>query len=173
LSEQREPDAATASDDDKTSQIDHEKLAGLVHAFISMMQLGNIQRLDVEQHDLRISLRAHGDATSAATVIQRMAISAPVAVANESSSPSIPSGHHIVTAPMIGTFYTSPAPNEPVFIQPGDHIDEGQTIGIIEAMKIMNEIAADRAGTVVEIVGRNAQPVEFGSPLVVIVPDVP
>ncbi|HUG17233.1 MAG TPA: biotin/lipoyl-containing protein [Thermomicrobiales bacterium] len=67
---------------------------------------------------------------------------------------------------MIGTFYSSPAPGEPPFVVAGDHIEEGQTIGIIEAMKIMNEIASDRAGTVVELVATNAQPVEFGSPLV-------
>jgi acetyl-CoA carboxylase biotin carboxyl carrier protein len=75
-------------------------------------------------------------------------------------------GDHVVRAPMIGTFYVASAPNEPPFVQVGDVVEEGQTIGIIEAMKIMNEIAADRAGTVVEILAQNAQTVEYGSPLV-------
>ena len=77
---------------------------------------------------------------------------------------------HVIRAPMIGTFYTAPAPNEPPFVQPGDVVEEGQTIGIIEAMKIMNEIAADRAGTVVELLAQNAQTVEYGSPLIRLAP---
>jgi acetyl-CoA carboxylase biotin carboxyl carrier protein len=72
---------------------------------------------------------------------------------------------HIVTAPMIGTFYASPTPGEPAFVRVGDVVQAGQTIGIIEAMKIMNEIVADRSGVVVEIFVGNAQAVEYGSPL--------
>jgi acetyl-CoA carboxylase biotin carboxyl carrier protein len=66
---------------------------------------------------------------------------------------------------MIGTYYAAPGPGEPVFIEPGDEIEVGQTIAIIEAMKIMNEIAADRAGVVLEVLVRNAQAVEYGQPL--------
>jgi acetyl-CoA carboxylase biotin carboxyl carrier protein len=72
---------------------------------------------------------------------------------------------HVVTAPMIGTFYASPSPGEPPFVRVGDHVQAGQTIGIIEAMKIMNEIVADRPGAVVEVFVANAQAVEYGSPL--------
>jgi acetyl-CoA carboxylase biotin carboxyl carrier protein len=72
---------------------------------------------------------------------------------------------HVVKAPMIGTFYASPAPGEPPFVHLGDHVSAGQTIGIIEAMKIMNEIVADRSGIVAEILAANAQAVEYGSPL--------
>jgi acetyl-CoA carboxylase biotin carboxyl carrier protein len=75
-----------------------------------------------------------------------------------------------ITAPMIGTFYSSPAPGEPVFVEPGDEIEIGQIIGIIEAMKIMNEIAADRAGIVEDILVRNAQAVEYGQPLLRLLP---
>ncbi|CAN5709449.1 acetyl-CoA carboxylase biotin carboxyl carrier protein [soil metagenome] len=75
-------------------------------------------------------------------------------------------GIHVITSPMIGTFYAAPAPGEPPFIRPGDTVVEGQTIAIVEAMKIMNEIAADRSGTVVEIVAEDAETVEYGSPLV-------
>jgi acetyl-CoA carboxylase biotin carboxyl carrier protein len=72
---------------------------------------------------------------------------------------------HIVTAPMIGTFYASPTPSDPPFVRLGDTVHAGQTIGIIEAMKIMNEIVADRSGVVTEIMAINAQAVEYGSPL--------
>jgi acetyl-CoA carboxylase biotin carboxyl carrier protein len=66
---------------------------------------------------------------------------------------------------MIGTFYASPTPGASPFVSEGDEVFIGQTIGIIEAMKIMNEIAADRSGTVAAILVSNGQPVEFGSPL--------
>jgi acetyl-CoA carboxylase biotin carboxyl carrier protein len=73
---------------------------------------------------------------------------------------------HIITSPMIGTYYSAPAPGEPAFVKVGDSIAQGDTIGIVEAMKIMNEIAADRAGVVAEIVAGNGETVEYGSPLV-------
>jgi acetyl-CoA carboxylase biotin carboxyl carrier protein len=66
---------------------------------------------------------------------------------------------------MVGTFYTSPTPSAPPIVTVGDYVVAGQTIGIIEAMKIMNEITTDRAGVVMEFLVDNAQPVEYGSPL--------
>lgn len=77
---------------------------------------------------------------------------------------------HVVAAPMIGTFYASPSPGDPPFVEVGDTVEIGQTIGIIEAMKIMNEITSDRAGVVAEVLARNAEAVEYGSPLIRIVP---
>ena len=71
----------------------------------------------------------------------------------------------LITAPMIGTFYAGATPGAQPFVAEGDHVYVGQTIGIIEAMKIMNEIAADRAGVVEAILVGNGQPVEYGSPL--------
>ena len=67
---------------------------------------------------------------------------------------------------MIGTWYSASAPGEPAFVQIGDEVESGQVIGIIEAMKIMNEITADKSGVVVEIMVENAEAVEYGSPLV-------
>ena len=71
----------------------------------------------------------------------------------------------LITAPMIGTFYTSATPGAQPFVNEGDEVYVGQTIGIIEAMKIMNEIAADSSGVVETILVGNGQPVEYGSPL--------
>ena len=67
---------------------------------------------------------------------------------------------------MVGTFYHSPSPSDPPLVQVGDRVEIGQLIGIIEAMKIMNEINADRSGTVIEIIVPNAAAVEYGSPLI-------
>jgi acetyl-CoA carboxylase biotin carboxyl carrier protein len=66
---------------------------------------------------------------------------------------------------MIGTYYAAPSPGDAPFVQIGDEVEVGQAIGIIEAMKIMNEIIADRSGIVLEVLVENAQPVEYGSPL--------
>ena len=69
---------------------------------------------------------------------------------------------------MVGTFYSAPSPGAPDFVKVGDHVKEGDTICIIEAMKILNQIEADKSGTVKAVLVDNAQPVEFGQPLVVI-----
>jgi acetyl-CoA carboxylase biotin carboxyl carrier protein len=71
----------------------------------------------------------------------------------------------IVTSPMVGTFYRAPSPEDKSFVEEGDTVDIGQTLCIIEAMKIMNEIQSERAGMVKEILVENASPVEFGTPL--------
>jgi acetyl-CoA carboxylase biotin carboxyl carrier protein len=85
---------------------------------------------------------------------------APVAVAE-------PSGH-VVKSPMVGTFYRSSAPGSPAFVEVGASIKEGDTLCIIEAMKLLNEIDSDVSGTVTKILVENGQPVEFGQPLFVI-----
>lgn len=70
-----------------------------------------------------------------------------------------------ITSPMVGTFYSSPAPDEPAFVSKGDRIQSGQTVCIIEAMKLMNELEAEVSGEIVDILVENAEPVEFGQPL--------
>lgn len=71
---------------------------------------------------------------------------------------------------MVGTFYRSPAPDSPPFVDVGQRVSVGQTLCIIEAMKLMNELESDTAGTVVEILAKNGQPVEFGQPLMLLEP---
>jgi acetyl-CoA carboxylase biotin carboxyl carrier protein len=75
-----------------------------------------------------------------------------------------------ITSPMVGTFYRSPAPEEPAFVGVGDRISSGQTVCIIEAMKLMNELEAEISGEIVEILVENAQPVEFGQTLMLVRP---
>ncbi|MFI7243924.1 acetyl-CoA carboxylase biotin carboxyl carrier protein [Streptomyces qinglanensis] len=78
---------------------------------------------------------------------------------------------HRECAPLVGTFYAAPSPGAPAFVQPGDHVEEGQQLGIIEAMKLMNPLAATRRGRVVEVLVGDGEPVEYGEPLVLIDPD--
>ncbi len=75
-----------------------------------------------------------------------------------------------ITSPMVGTFYRSPAPDEPPFVETGDRIRSGQTVCIIEAMKLMNELEAEVAGEVVEILVNNGEPIEFGQTLMLVRP---
>jgi acetyl-CoA carboxylase biotin carboxyl carrier protein len=75
---------------------------------------------------------------------------------------------HVITAPMVGTFYASPSPGAKAFVEIGDEVKVGQVLCIIEAMKMMNQIEADHAGRITSIMARNGDPVEFGQPLFVI-----
>ncbi|EDZ97431.1 acetyl-CoA carboxylase, biotin carboxyl carrier protein [Burkholderia sp. H160] len=97
------------------------------------------------------------------------AIEAPAAAAGAPATPAAaaPQGH-VVTSPMVGTFYRAPSPGADPFVQVGDTVKEGQTICIIEAMKLLNEIESDMSGVVKEILVENGQAVEYGQPLFVI-----
>ncbi|MEI7447394.1 MAG: acetyl-CoA carboxylase biotin carboxyl carrier protein, partial [Burkholderiales bacterium] len=83
------------------------------------------------------------------------------------AAPAAATGH-IVKSPMVGTFYRSANPNSPPFVDVGAQVKEGQTLCIVEAMKLMNEIESDKAGTIKAILVENGQPVEYGQPLFVI-----
>ncbi|HYF60847.1 MAG TPA: acetyl-CoA carboxylase biotin carboxyl carrier protein, partial [Burkholderiaceae bacterium] len=92
---------------------------------------------------------------------------APSAAPAAPEAPAQPSGH-AVKSPMVGTFYRSANPNSPPFVEIGSQVKEGDTLCIVEAMKLMNEIEADKAGTVKAVLVENGQPVEYGQPLFVI-----
>ncbi|HEV3105695.1 MAG TPA: acetyl-CoA carboxylase biotin carboxyl carrier protein [Trinickia sp.] len=97
------------------------------------------------------------------------AIAAPseASAAGASATQSVPQGH-VVKSPMVGTFYSAPSPGAVAFVKVGDPVTEGQTLCIIEAMKLMNEIESDKAGVIKEILAENGQAVEYGQPLFVI-----
>ena len=133
------------------------EVESLVRSLIGMMGGGGIHELDLAFGAVSVRLRGGAPAAQPAAAAPNTAAAAAAAVDS--------GREHIVAAPMIGTFYGSPSPGEPPFVEVGDPVEIGQTIGIIEAMKIMNEIAADRAGIVSGILVANGQPVEYGSPL--------
>ena len=101
----------------------------------------------------------------------------PLAAPAEASGQGVPAGEgaakpkpneHVITAPMVGTYYASPSPGAKPFVEIGDEVKVGQVLCIIEAMKMMNQIEADRAGRITSIMARNGDPVEFGQPLFVV-----
>jgi acetyl-CoA carboxylase biotin carboxyl carrier protein len=96
------------------------------------------------------------------------ATSAPAAGAAEAPAARPRANEHVVTAPMVGTFYSSASPGAKAFVEIGDEVKVGQTLCIIEAMKMMNQIESDKAGRITSIMARNGDPVEFGQPLFVV-----
>ena len=92
---------------------------------------------------------------------------APVAELPAPAAAAVPAGH-VVKSPMVGTFYRSSSPGAKPFVEVGSQVKEGETICIIEAMKILNEIESDKTGTITQILGENGQAVEYGQPLFVI-----
>ena len=96
------------------------------------------------------------------------AAAAQAAAPAEALAPKPKSNEHVITAPMVGTFYGSPSPGAKAFVEIGDEIKVGQVLCIIEAMKMMNQIEADKAGRITSIMARNGDPVEFGQPLFVV-----
>jgi acetyl-CoA carboxylase biotin carboxyl carrier protein len=134
-----------------------ERIAELVRSLASIMRQSDMTELDLELGTIMVRLRrpTQGGLSTAS------AIESSIAVQDLEPSPQ----DHLITAPMIGTFYASPAPGSPPFVSAGSEVYVGQTIGIIEAMKIMNEITADRAGLIASVLADNGQPVEYGTPL--------
>ena len=117
-----------------------------------------------------------GDQLVAAALPTLPQLSDPPQVSSAPASPPTPpttkkENWVEITSPMVGTFYRAPAPNEPSFVNVGDRIRTGQTVCIIEAMKLMNELESEVSGEVLEILVENGQPVEFNQPLLRVVPD--
>jgi len=139
---------------------------------IDLVQESGIAELEITEGEEKVRI-AKGGQVSVAHV-PAGSLPAPAAVAAAASSPdssvveSPGPARHTLNAPMVGTFYRAPAPDAKPFVEVGQQIKEGETVCIIEAMKLMNEIEADASGTVVEILVENGQPVEYGQPLFVI-----
>jgi acetyl-CoA carboxylase biotin carboxyl carrier protein len=143
-----------------------------VKKLIELLDESGIAEIEITEGEESVRISRHSPHTptpmamhmapppAAPTAPPAAAVSAPVADAEEDGHP--------VKAPMVGTFYTSSSPGSPPFVQVGDRVKEGDTICIIEAMKMMNQIEADVAGTIKSIRAQNGDPVEYGQTLFVI-----
>jgi acetyl-CoA carboxylase biotin carboxyl carrier protein len=143
-----------------------------VKKLIELLEESGIAEIEINEGEESVRISRYSTTAPAAPIQQYApapAAPAPVpAVETESASETPAVSGHTVNAPMVGTFYTASAPGSPDFVKVGDSVNEGDTVCIIEAMKILNQIEADRSGTVKAILVENAQPVEFGQPLIVI-----
>ena len=151
-----------------TMQLDHEQL----HRLLEALGESDIQEFRLEGDDFRLEIRRNLPAQPVmAPVMPAPVAAAPAPVAPPEPALAPPASTATrsdlleVTAPMVGTFYRAPAPGEPPFIEVGNRIEVGQTVCILEAMKLMNELEAEVSGEVVEILVDNGTPVEFGQVL--------
>ena len=140
---------------------------------IDLVSESNVSELEITEAEGKVRIVKSGGAVVQQYVpapMQAPVVPAPAAaapVAELPAPPAVPAGH-IVKSPMVGTFYRSSSPGAKAFVEVGSQVKEGETICIIEAMKILNEIEADKSGTVTRIMGENGQAVEYGQPLFVI-----
>ena len=138
----------------------------LVKALADILDEAGLAELEYETADLSLRLSRFTSAASPAPAVAPIA--APTSTSASTPTEDMTSHPGAVASPMVGTVYVAAEPDTPAFVAVGDTVKKGQTVLIVEAMKVMNPITADKAGTVKSILVENAQPVEFDQPLVVI-----
>ena len=148
---------------------------------IEFLKQHGVAEFDVDRGDLKIRLKFNPQESAPAGLHElarllktpqaaaaqgtSVAHAAPAAAAAAEPAADADAGVHIVKSPIVGTFYGSPSPGAAPFVSPGDYVEKGQVICIVEAMKLMNEIESDAAGEIVRCLVTNGQPIEFGQPL--------
>jgi acetyl-CoA carboxylase biotin carboxyl carrier protein len=147
---------------------------------IEFLKQYQVAEFDLDRGDLKIRLKFHqqegpaglGDLARLLQQAPQAAAAAQTPAAGTPAEAAAAPGEelHIVKSPIVGTFYSSPSPGASSFVSPGDHVDKGQVICIVEAMKLMNEIESDAAGEIVKCLVTNGQAIEFGQPLFAIRP---
>ncbi len=142
---------------------------------IDLVSESNISELEITENEGKVRIvKSTGVAMAAAPLMQMAPVAtampaAPVAAAPADAAPAVAEvSGHVVKSPMVGTYYASSTPGGKPFVEVGTAVKEGETICIIEAMKIMNEIEADKTGTITKVMAENGQPVEFGQALFII-----
>jgi acetyl-CoA carboxylase biotin carboxyl carrier protein len=148
----------------KSPLVNHE----LIHELTKLLDETGLTEIEIEQDGQRVRV-ARGAVAAAAPTVIATPRAAPQLVGESAASPIDPSKHPgVVISPMVGTAYIAAEPGAKPFIEIGSKVKAGETLLIIEAMKTMNQIPAPRAGTVIQILFEDGQPVEFGEPLVTI-----
>jgi len=156
---------------------EHE-LVEMARGLAEIVATHNLSELIVDTKETTLTIRRGGVAAAAAPMAMPMSIpmplamhapapvpAAPAPVAPLSAPAAVDDKAHVVTSPFVGTFYRKPNPDSPVYVSLNDHVDKGSVLCIVEAMKLMNEIEADVAGTVTGILVEDGAPVEYGQPL--------
>ncbi|REL31620.1 acetyl-CoA carboxylase biotin carboxyl carrier protein [Thalassotalea euphylliae] len=143
-----------------------------IKKLIELVEESGINEIEISEGEESIRINKGGTMV-AAPVMQAAPMAAPAPVApatapaEAASAPAALSGH-IVRSPMVGTFYASPSPDAASFVEVGQHVNAGDTLCIVEAMKMMNQIEADKSGVIKEILAQNEDAIEFDQPLFII-----
>jgi acetyl-CoA carboxylase biotin carboxyl carrier protein len=161
------------TDDNRSGEGGMRIEADLVRQLAELLNQNELTEIEVEDGDRRIVVKREVMVAAAATAVPAPAPAAPPAApaapAAAAAAPVPPAAHPgAVKSPMVGTVYLSGEPGAKPFVSPGQKVKEGETLVIIEAMKVMNPIASPRAGTVTQVLVQDAQPVEYDQPLVII-----
>lgn len=137
---------------------------------IDLVQESGIAELEITEGEEKVKIVKGGEAT-VTPIAAAAPAAAPAAVAAAAAAPAEPPPQegHVLKAPMVGTFYRSASPESKAYVEVGQNVKAGETVCIIEAMKLMNEIEADATGVIKAILVENGQPVEYGQPLFIIV----
>ncbi|MFO7527636.1 MAG: acetyl-CoA carboxylase biotin carboxyl carrier protein [Marinobacter sp.] len=147
-----------------------------IKKLIELLEESDVEELEIQEGDDSVRISRRREQAAGTQYVSHLPAPAPQAAApapapapaaEEPAAPAGPSGH-TVNSPMVGTFYRAPSPTAQSFVEVGQTVNVGDVICIVEAMKMMNQIEADKTGTVTEILVENGQPVEFDQPLVVI-----
>ena len=144
-----------------------------IKKLIELVEESGINELEISEGEESVRISRGGSIVQAAPMMQQApapvasAAPAPVAPAAEPAAPAEISGH-VVRSPMVGTFYASASPDAPAFVEVGQHVNAGDTLCILEAMKMMNQIEADKSGVIKEILANNEDAIEFDQPLFII-----
>ncbi|NCO58027.1 MAG: acetyl-CoA carboxylase, biotin carboxyl carrier protein [Nitrospirae bacterium CG18_big_fil_WC_8_21_14_2_50_70_55] len=148
-----------------------------IRDLIRILSRTDVEELEVERSGTRVRLRRFGRTPPAVAAQGAVpAVAAPVAAVVANAPAAAPpaaegglqKGQEVITSPIVGTFYRAPAPDAPPYVAEGDQVKAGQTLCVIEAMKLMNEVEAEKGCRIVKVLLEDATPVEFGEPLFVI-----
>jgi acetyl-CoA carboxylase biotin carboxyl carrier protein len=144
-----------------------------VKKLIELLEESDVAEIEIHEGEESVRISRHGSAPAAMAMPAVMpqatapvAAAAPAAPTTEESEPEVTG--HAVRSPMVGTFYRSPSPGSKAFVEVGQQVSAGDTLCIIEAMKILNQIESDKSGTVKQILVENGEPVEYNEPLFII-----
>lgn len=149
-----------------------------VKKLIELLESSDIAEIEIKEGEESVRISRASSATPPPIMMQAppqpaAAIAAPAPApapaAKEAAAPAPAPKGNVIKSPMVGTFYRSPSPSSPVFVEVGQHVKAGDVVCIVEAMKMMNQIEADHAGVVEAILVEDGEPVEFDQPLITIV----
>ncbi|MBK8970641.1 MAG: acetyl-CoA carboxylase biotin carboxyl carrier protein [Hahellaceae bacterium] len=138
-----------------------------VKKLIELIDGTDILELEIHEGESSVRISRAGNNAPVAAITPTPTTTPPQEETRTAKNAALPEGH-IIRSPMVGTFYRSPSPASAAFIEVGQRVATGQTLCIIEAMKMMNQIESDKAGTVAAILVENGQPVEYDQPLLVL-----